>query len=160
MIRPVEPRDIPALTDIYNHYIIHTTVSFETEPVTVAEMTRRVEQISATHPYLVHETDGTVDGYCYAHPWKERAAYRGTLETTVYLADGSQHRGIGRALMERLIADCRAADARALIACITGENDASVALHRRLGFRQVARFEKVGLKFGRLLDVLDFELLL
>lgn len=160
MIRPVEPRDIPALTDIYNHYIIHTTVSFETEPVTVAEMTRRVEQISATYPYLVHETDGTVDGYCYAHPWKERAAYRGTLETTVYLADGSQHRGIGRALMERLIADCRAAKARALIACITGENDASVALHRRLGFRQVARFEKVGFKFDRLLDVLDFELLL
>lgn len=160
MIRPVEQRDIPALTDIYNHYILHTTVSFETEAISVAEMARRVEQISASHPYIVHETGGTVDGYCYAHPWKERAAYRGTLETTVYLADGSQRRGIGRALMKRLIADCRAAGARALIACVTGENDASIALHRHLGFRQVACFEKVGLKFGRLLDVLDFELLL
>lgn len=160
MIRPVEPRDIPALTDIYNHYILNTTATFELEPITCDEMSRRVESISRAHPYLVHETGGTVDGYCYAHPWKERAAYQGTLETTVYLADRSQRRGIGRALMERLIADCRADGARALIACITAENDSSIAFHLRLGFRQVSRFEKVGLKSGRLLDVLDFELLL
>lgn len=161
MIRHVDLSDAKAITDIYNVYVTQSTATFETEPVTTAEMRRWVEEISAAHPYFVYEEEGRVVGYCYAHPWWERAAYRHTWETTVYLAPGRERRGLGRLLMEHLIAACRDAhDCHALIACITAENAPSIRLHERLGFRQVSRFEQVGRKQGRWLDVVDYELLL
>ena len=161
MRRDVHLSDAKAITDIYNVYVTQSTATFETEPVTTAEMRRRVEEISAAHPYFVYEEEGHVVGYCYAHPWRERAAYRHTWETTVYLAPGRERRGLGRLLMEHLIAACRDAhDCHVLIACITAENAPSIRLHERLGFRQVSRFEQVGRKQGRWLDVVDYELLL
>lgn len=99
-------------------------------------------------------------GYCYAHPWKERAAYSNTLETTIYLHPDFKGRGTGTALMDRLVADCRRMGFKALIACITGENEASIAFHRKLGFEQASLFRSVGYKHGRWLDVVDMELLL
>ena len=101
-----------------------------------------------------------VVGYCYAHAWKEKAAYKYTLETTVYLSPGYKGKGIGRQLMERLIEECRVGGYHALIACITEGNEASCSLHEKLGFRKVSHFEKVGLKFGRWLDVVDYELII
>ena len=111
-------------------------------------------------PYLVYETDCIVVGYCYAHAWKERAAYRYTAETTVYLSPAYTGRGIGTLLMQKLIEECRNKNYRALIACITDDNIASKSLHIGLGFKQVSHFKKVGLKFDRWLDVVDYELLL
>lgn len=160
MIRGVELSDAKAIADIYNRYVTESVISFETEPLTEDEMRLRIADISSGFPYFVWEQDGEIAGYCYAHPWKERAAYGRTLETTVYLAPQYTRRGIGSRLMARLIEECRAAGYRALIACITGGNEASIALHRELGFRQVSCFEKVGFKFGRELDVVDMELLL
>lgn len=160
MIRQVTASDAPAIADIYNLYVLDTTVSFETEPVTVHEMRRRIDEISAHYPYFVYEEDGKILGYCYAHDWKTRAAYAHTWETTVYLDAGSKGRGIGTLLMQRLIEACRHAGAHALVACITGGNDDSIRLHQRLGFTQVSHFCQVGMKFGRRLDVVDFELLL
>lgn len=123
-------------------------------------MLRRMHDIVPAYPYLVGEADGRVVGYCYAHPWKERPAYGHTLETTIYLSPGYTGRGLGRQLMLRLIDDCRALPhCRALIACITAENRASCVLHCRLGFEQVSCFRSVGHKFGRWLDVVDYELL-
>lgn len=156
-IRDVRPADMPEITRIYNHYVLETDISFETEPVSVGEMTRRMEEFTASYPYIVCVADGRVAGYCYAHPWKSRAAYAGTLETTIYL-DPVHRRGIGLALMERLIDDCRKAGFDSLIACITGGNEASCRMHERLGFRQASFFKAVGRKFGRMLDVVDYQL--
>ena len=161
MIRDVRSQDIDAITDIYNWYIVNSTVTFEIDPIGRDEMAERIAGFtSAGMPYMVFEDDGVVVGYCYAHCWKQRAAYRHTLETTVYLHPEHLHKGIGRQLMEKLIADCRAAGYRALIACITEGNEASCALHRALGFRQVSCFKDVGRKFDKWLGVVDYELLL
>lgn len=160
MIRSVTASDAAAIAAIYNEYVLHTTISFETELVSNAAMQKRIIQIAADYPYLVAEEGGRIIGYCYAHPWKERAAYFRTWETTVYLHPQHQGRGIGIRLMQELIDRCRAAGCHALIACITADNTASREFHRRLGFSQVSHFPQVGSKFGRLLDVVDYQLIL
>ena len=159
MIRQAAVADGGAIAEIYNHFISETDVSFETRPLSASEMEARLAHLLGSGPCFVAEVDGEVAGWCYAHEWKEREAYSRTLETTVYVAPAYQRRGIGRALMERLIGECRARGAVALIACITGGNEASIELHRRLGFTQVSHFKEVGIKFGRRLDVIDMELL-
>ena len=161
MIRPVLASDMEAVCEIYNEYILHATATFEVEPVTAGEMERRMGEITPRCPYFVWTgDDGRVDGYAYAHPWQERAAYGRTWETTVYVRRGYAGRGIGSALMRRLIEECRWAGCHALVACITAENADSRRMHERLGFRQVSLFREVGWKFDRWLDVTDYELLL
>ncbi len=159
-IRKVTAEDAAAIAGIYNGYVKATTVSFETQPLSEDQMRGRIGEISVGFPYFVYEREGRVEGYCYAHPWKERAAYCNTLETTIYLAPDACGRGIGTALMRRLIEDCRKEGFRALIACITAENALSIEFHRSLGFKCVSHFEQVGYKQGRWLDVVDMELLL
>lgn len=159
MIREVQAEaDAAAIAAIYNEYVLHTTISFETAPLSPETMQARIESYAAHCPYLVCEVDGNIAGYCYAHPWKERAAYARTWETTIYLAPGIQGKGIGRALMQELILRCRAAGCRVLIACITQNNDRSCRFHESLGFRQASHFHAVGEKFGKVLDVVDYEL--
>lgn len=160
MIRPVCPNDARAIADIYNHYVLNDTASFETEALSEEAMRHRITDIAFSFPYYVYEEEGKILGYCYAHPWKERTAYLHTLETTIYLAPDQQCKGIGRQLMEVLIEECRHRQVHALIACITGDNQASIRLHERLGFRQASLFKQVGRKFNRWLDVVDYELLL
>ena len=160
MIREVRLSDSAGITEIYNGYILNSTASFETQPLTESEMRERILEISAQFPYFVYETDDAIAGYCYAHTWKERAAYGKTLETTIYLSPKYKGRGIARQLMSRLIDECSKQSYRALIACITAENEESRSFHAKLGFKQVSLFEKVGIKFGRELDVADYELLL
>jgi L-amino acid N-acyltransferase YncA len=123
-------------------------------------MSARIAAISSRYPYFVYEVEGKVVGYSYAHAWKERAAYRNTLETTVYVSPDFMRRGVGKALMIKLIDACRADGFQVLIACITEGNAGSIALHKLLGFKQVSHFERVGTKFDRRLDVSDFELIL
>ena len=158
--RKIEEQDIPQITELYNWYIANGVESFETEPLTEGQMRRRVEDISARFPYYVAVDEGRVVGYCYAHPWKERAAYSRTFETTIYLRHDIKRQGVGTELMRLLITDCRSLGCKALIACITGENEASIAFHRRLGFEQASLFKSVGYKHGRWLDVVDMELIL
>lgn len=160
MIRRVEPADIGAITAIYNEYVLKSVATFETEPVSESEMESRMRDIATHFPYLVYEEKGQIAGYCYAHLWKERAAYRHTLETSIYLSPAYQGRGIGQQLMEALIEACRREGYHALIACITEGNEKSCRLHAKLGFKQVSHFRSVGMKFGRKLDVVDYELLL
>lgn len=160
MIRRVKLQDAKAITTIYNEYVEHSVATFDTEPLREEDMRSRVAEIAARFPYFVYEEDGRVTGYCYAHLWKERDAYKHTLETTVYMAPGYLGKGIGKMLMQRLIEECKREGYHALIACITEGNAASDSLHLGLGFKQVSHFEKVGLKFGRWLDVVDYELLL
>ena len=159
-IRKAQPADAGAIAAIYNDYVTNSTASFETRPVSTQEMRRRIAGVAARHPYYVCEEDGEILGFCYAHPWKERAAYLHTWETTVYIARSHCGKGIGRQLMETLIDACRNAGCHALVACITGGNTASTALHRRLGFRQASLFKGVGCKHGQRPGVVDYELLL
>lgn len=159
MIREVRAKeDAAALAAIYNEYVLHTTISFETEAISAARMAERIAGFAAEFPYLVYEEGGEVLGHCYAHRWKERAAYARTWESTIYLAPQACGKGVGQRLMRELIARCRAAGCRVLIACITQGNERSCRLHESLGFRQVSHFHAVGEKFGRLLDVVDYEL--
>lgn len=161
MIRKATIKDAKAVADIYNEYVANSDATFETDPVSEKEMAARIAEISASFPYLAYETDGgEIAGYCYAHAWKERAAYADTWENAVYLSPAHTGKGIRRILMERLIEECRNNGCHALIACITAGNEASGALHIKLGFRQASHFRGVGFKFGRRLDVTDYELLL
>ncbi len=157
MIRTLQPEDAAAVAALYNHYVLHSTVSFEEEPLDAGRMRRRLEHVAVR---FVCEREGRIVGFGYTHEWKERAAYRYTQEVTVYVAPDSTGLGIGRRIVERLVAECRTTQCRALIACITADNAPSRRLFEAVGFRRVSHFEQVGRKFGRWLDVVDYELLL
>ena len=159
-IREVKLSDAQAIADIYNYYIANTTVTYETELVTADEMARRIEEISAKYPYFVYEEAGKVIAYCYAHPWRTRAAYLYTLETTIYLDHSVKHHGIGSLMVNHLIALCKEKGYHALIARATDENVESKVFHEHLGFKQVSHYEEVGWKFDRWLGINCFELIL
>jgi L-amino acid N-acyltransferase YncA len=129
-------------------------VTFDEQPVTVQEMARRVEEVQAASlPWLVAEQDNRVVGYAYAAPWKRRAAYRFSVEITVYLDPNHLGRRLGTRLYNELFAILRKTQAHAVIGGIALPNDASVALHEKFGMRKVAVFEEVGFKFNRWIDV-------
>lgn len=158
MIRRVDlERDIADITCIYGWYVSNTTVTFEVDPLSESQMAERIKKISSEFPCFVWEEDGKVAGYCYVHRWKSFAAYDVTVETTVYLDRVVKGRGIGRKLMERLIEECRNRGIVSMIACITAENEESCRFHERLGFKKVSDFKRVGKKFGRLLNVIDYQ---
>ena len=159
MIRKVKPEDAHDIALIYNHYIENSTITFETSPVTTEDMANRIADISGKYPFFVYEESGIVVGYCYAASWKKKAAYNKTVESTVYIDKDFQGKGIGRALMNKLINELKERSFHAVIACITIPNPSSVKLHEELGFRQVSEFKEVGYKFGKWLDVGDWELL-
>jgi phosphinothricin acetyltransferase len=153
MIRDATSADAAQIVDIYNHYVLHTIITFEETAVTVQDMSARMVDVQASLPWLVHETDGSIDGYCYATKWRTRAAYRFAVETTVYLRPQLGHRGIGTRLYRELIGRLRALGIHAAIGGIALPNEASVGLHERHGFIQVAQFAEVGWKFSRWIDV-------
>jgi Sortase and related acyltransferases len=160
MIRKVKPDDACDIALIYNYYVENSTITFETCPVTVEEMAGRIADISDKYPFFVYEESGMVVGYCYASLWKKRVAYSKTVESTIYIVNNCQGRGIGRALMNKLIDELREKSFHAVIACVTIPNPSSVKLHEVLGFKQVSKFKEVGYKLGKWLDVGDWELLL
>src|SRR5438132_3468856 len=153
-IRTAAPHDLAAITRIYDHAVRHGTASFEIEPPDEAEMARRQSALLAGgFPYLVAEHDGMVAGYAYAGPYRARPAYRWSVEDSIYLDPQMQGRGIGRALLERLIVEAQTRGFRQMIAVIgDSANSSSIELHRALGFRLVGTFDNVGFKFGRWLD--------
>jgi phosphinothricin acetyltransferase len=152
-LRDAVPADAPAIAAIYNHYVATTTISMETEPVEAEEMAQRVAEVQdGGLPWLVLESDGRLCGYAYASKWRTRPGYRHALESSVYLDPDLRGRGHGRALYEALLARL-AGRFHTVIGGIALPNAASVALHESLGFRQVARFDEVGHKFGAWVDV-------
>ncbi|MCM1312256.1 MAG: GNAT family N-acetyltransferase [Bacteroides sp.] len=159
-IRLVCNEDSHAIASIYNHYIRHSTATFDTDTVSENDMAERIRDISARYPYLVYEEQGRVLGYCFSHSWKPRKAYSQTVETTVYVHPDCARRGIGELLMRALIEECKIRGFHVLIACITADNEASISLHEKLGFTRVSLFKEVGMKFGKTLDVTDYELIL
>ena len=154
LIRAADPRDLAAITGIYDHAVRQGTASFELEPPDENEMRRRHESLRAGgYPYLVAELGGAVAGYAYAGPYRARPAYHWTIEDSIYIAPQSHRRGIGRLLLDRLIVESEAGGFRQMIAVIgDSANAGSIELHRAAGFRMVGTFDNVGFKFGRWLD--------
>lgn len=153
-IRPASADDGAALARIYETYVRGTTVTFEEEPVAPEEMARRIREVAAAGlPWLVAEEEGRVVGYAYAAPWKSRSAYRFSVEITVYLEPDRARRGWGTRLYEELFVLLRERGVHAVMGGIALPNDASVALHEKLGMTKVAHFREVGFKHGRWIDV-------
>lgn len=154
LLRPATPKDLPAITAIYEHAVLHGTATFEIEPPSLAEMTRRFESLQAGgFPYLVCEADDRIAGYAYAGPYRPRPAYRFTVENSIYFSPDAQRRGYGLPLLERLITDCERKGARQMIAVIgDSANAGSIAVHRNAGFEMIGTHPNVGFKFGRWLD--------
>lgn len=153
-IRPATAADAERICTIYNHYIATTTISFEEEAVTPADMAQRIADVAqANLPWLVMCEDDKLIGYAYATKWRVRAAYRFAVESSVYFDPDHAGKGAGTLLYEALIAELRQRDLHLVIGGIAQPNEASVRLHERLGFIKVAHFSEVGLKFGRWIDV-------
>ncbi len=153
-IRDAVAHDAAAIAAIYNHYIAHTVVSFELEPIDAEDMRMRLQDVLAQGlPWIVAEEDRSIVGYAYASRWRARAAYRESVESSVYLAPEATGRGMGRALYDALLPKLRAAGLHTVIGGITLPNAASVALHEALGFTHVGTFREVGHKFGARIDV-------
>lgn len=154
MIRDAAPADAAAIAEIYNHYVLHTTVTFEEEAVPVPEIAERIQEVYASRlPWIVAESEGTVVGYAYASKWKGRCAYRYSTEITVYLAPDQGGRGIGSELYGRLFPMLKDRKLHAAMGGISLPNPASVALHEKFGMEKVAHFKEVGYKFDRWIDV-------
>ena len=154
MIRPAREGDAEAIARIYNHYVLNTVITFEEEAVSIAEMAARIAEIgSFGFPWLVAEREGKVVGYAYATRWHGRSAYRYSVESTVYLAHDAVGQGLGTRLYEALLSRLEELGLRVVIGGIALPNRESVALHEKLGMRQVAHFREVGFKLGRWIDV-------
>lgn len=148
------PRDADAIAAIYSHYVSHSIVTFELDPVGAAEMRLRIGQLQTQGmPWLIAEDETGLLGYAYAGRWRARPAYRNSVESSVYVADAALGRGIGRLLYVHLVELLESAGLHSVIAGVSLSNPASVALHEALGFEQVAHFRQVGFKFGRWIDV-------
>ena len=154
MIRPATAADLAAVTAIYAEAVLTGTATFELQPPDRAEMLRRFAALSAGgFPYLVAEQHGDIAGYAYAGPYRARPAYRHTVEDSIYLAPTAQGRGLGRALLARLIEETARRGFRQMIAVIgDSANTASIRIHAHAGFALIGTHPNVGLKFGRWLD--------
>ena len=149
--------DAAALVEIYRPYVEVKTASLEYDTPTVEEFTRRIESISAEFPYIVCELDGEPIGYAYAHKFKERFGYRFCAELTVYVKEGCTGHRIGTRLYSALIELLGLMGYKNLYGVVTDPNPGSFALHKSFGFKETARVHKAGVKFGKWLDVVDFE---
>ncbi|HWX49974.1 MAG TPA: GNAT family N-acetyltransferase [Roseomonas sp.] len=160
-IRPATEADMDAIAAIYRHHVLHGTATFETEPPTAEEMRqRRAGIVERGLPYLVAEdTDGHVLGYAYAGAYRPRPAYRNTLENSVYISEEARGRGIGHRLLDALIQKCAALGCRQMVAVIgDSANEASIRLHKAIGFQPIGTLRSVGRKHGRWLDTVLMQL--
>lgn len=159
LIRDAVEADLPAIRDIYNHAVEHTTAIWNEVLIDVDNRRAWLELRRAKgFPVLVAEKDGKVAGYASYGDWRAFDGYRHTVEHSVYVDKDCRGGGIGKKLMLELIARAKAGGMHVMIAAIEAENKASIALHERLGFRLVGIHREVGIKFGRWLDLAAMEL--
>ena len=159
IVRDATAADADALAEIYGDAVLHGFGTFEEEPPSAADMDSRRQAVQEKGlPYLVAEIDGRVLGFAYAGPFRPRAAYRYTLEDSVYVSPDAKGKGVGRAVLSAVITACEALGVRQLMAVIgdTG-NAGSVGLHRALGFEQTGVGKSVGFKHGRWVDIVHMQ---
>jgi L-amino acid N-acyltransferase YncA len=159
-VRDATPADLPAITAIYAHHVLHGTGTFEEDPPDQDEIAARMAKVAAAGCAWVVAEDaaGLVLGYGYFAPFRDRSAYRFTAEDSVYVRDDIRGQGVGKALVAELIARAEAKGLRQMIAVIgDSENVGSIGLHLSLGFRQVGLLRAAGIKFGRWVDVVTMQ---
>lgn len=161
MIRNVTVADAKRIAEIYNYYIKDTIITFEYDFVSEEEMMRRIEKINKKgFPFIVYEANGNVEGYAYVSNWRERIAYDITLETSVYLDKNTHGKGLGSILYQELIDRSRAIGIHSLIGVVSLPNPESQKLHKKFNFDLVGCFKESGIKFGKLIDVEFWQLIL
>ena len=158
-IRPSTDQDIPAITAIYGHHVLHGTGTFETTPPTETDMAaRRADVLGKGLPYLVAERGGQLLGFAYCQWFKPRPAYRFSAEDSIYLHPDAAGQGVGKQLLAALVRQAEATGLRKLIAVIgDSDNAGSIGVHRALGFDRAGVIRSCGWKFGRWLDIVLME---
>ncbi len=159
LIRRARAEDVPALLDIYNHFVVHTAVTFDVEPRTLQQRLAWFNAFreAGRHQCFVAARDGVAIGWASSGPFKDRAAYDTSVETSIYLKPGAEGQGLGRRLYQTLFDALAGEDVHRAYGGISLPNDASVALHEAMGFRRFGTYSEVGRKFGRYWDVVWFE---
>lgn len=151
-IRQARPADATAIVAIYNPFVLDTTITYELDAVASTEMAERIRTKLVAHDWLVLEEAGTLIGYAYYSSFRERAAYRHVVESSIYLAPAAHGRGLGRMLYEALLARAAAQGYREMIGVIALPNPGSIRLHESLGFTPVGTLTRSGYKFGEYID--------
>ena len=161
MIRKAEQRDIPFITKIYNDAVLNTTATFDLEIRSVAEMEQWFMSHKGKHSILVYEEDEKTVAYASFSTYRERAAFDGCVELSVYVDAAYQNRGIGKQLMMKMIENARKNKGiHTIISLITYDNEASIQMHQTFGFKYCGRIEDAGFKFGRYLHLDAYQLIL
>lgn len=160
MIRDVNLKDAKQIVEIYNHYVLNSIITFDELPFSEQDFIERIKTISSQYPFIVFEENHQILGYAYANMFRQKPAYNKTVETTIYLKHNMQGRHIGTQLYTELLKKLKDQNYHAIIGGLTLPNDASVRLHEKFGFKQVAHFKEVGFKFNTWLDVGFWELIM
>lgn len=155
LVRAARREDLPRLTEIYNHYVVHSPATFDLEPKTVAERGEWFAQFAETgrHRLMVAEENGVVLGYAGTMRFRAKPAYSATVETTIYCAPEAVGRGVGAQLYAGLFAALAGEEVHRVVAGYVPPNPRSAELHEQFGFRPVGVFTEQGYKFGRYWDV-------
>lgn len=159
-VRDAVEADVPAINEIYNHYILNTVATFDIEPQTLEDKLRWFRETEHPHRIFVAEADGEVAGFSCLRTFRAKAAYNLTAENSVYVHHEKLGRGIGKVLMDRLVEAGKANGFHSIIAGIALPNEASVRLHESAGFASVGIEHEVGYKFERWVDVMWMQLML
>lgn len=159
-IRLASESDLVTINEIYNHYVLHSTCTYQEEPESIEGRRNWFERHGETHPIIVAEAEKQVIGWGSLSAYHARSAYRRTVENSVYVHHKFHRRGIGSTLLNELIIRARNLQHHVIIAAIDAEQPASVALHHKAGFQKVGHMKHLGFKFNRWLDVIYMELLL
>ena len=153
MIRNVKESDALQISEIYNHYIRNTAITFEEAEIKEDDIIRRIKSVTEEFPWIINEEEGIINGYAYSNRWKERSAYRYSAENTVYVHKDHFGKGIGKMLLQELIAQLKKKGIHSILAGIAMPNEASIVLHEKCGFIKCGTLKEVGFKFGKWVDV-------
>ena len=159
-IRPATAADLAAINAIYNHYVAHSTCTYQLAPESAEARLAWFHRRDVAHPVTVAEIGGEVVGWASLNVFNPREAYARTVENSVYIHHRHHRRGLGRAMLADLIARARALDHHTIIAGISAEQTASLRLHAGFGFEKIGRLREVGFKHGQWLDVVSMQLML
>ena len=158
MIRTINLEDASAIAAIYNYYIKETVVTFEEDLINEAEVKNRIEKVTQKFPWIVFEKDGEILGYAYANTWRERIAYRFSVEVSVYLNHEIRGKGIGQQLYSHLLETLKKEGYQQILGGITLPNSESEKFHEKFGFKKASHYKKVGFKFDQWHDVGFYQL--
>jgi L-amino acid N-acyltransferase YncA len=152
-IRPSTEKDQPAIMEIYNDAVEHTTATFDTEKRSIEKQLEWFKKHKQNHPVVVAEEGGIIKGWASLSPWSDRKAYDGTVEVSVYVHPDHRGKGIGKKLLEIITLEGKRVQNHTIISRISAGNEISIHIHEQLGYRHIGIMKEAGIKFGRLIDV-------